>query len=211
MKEESMSDPVINPKLEQPKKADNASEIWVHKFNEESAKKFREQMIKKVEEFPSFEVPIFVYIDSYGGIVDSLATMVETIDEVPNPVYTICLGKAMSCGAILLSHGDKRYCGQHSTVMIHEVSTGAIGNVHDVYNDAQESKRINAYWMGVLAKNCSIKGGYPALRKMIKKRDGREWWMDAQAALEFGIVDEIGTPAIEPLIAFNISTHRRKL
>lgn len=187
------------------------SEIWVHKFTEESAKKFRDQIMKKLEELPSHEIPIFVYIDSYGGNVDALAMMVETIDKIPNPIYTICLGKAMSCGAILLSHGDKRYCGQHSTVLVHEVSTGAIGDVHDVFNDAQESKRCNEYWLGLLAKNCGIKGGYKGLRKKIKSRDGRDWWMTAEEALKFGIVDEIGTPRIEPLIAFNISTHRRQL
>jgi ATP-dependent Clp protease protease subunit len=187
------------------------SEIWVNKFNEESAKRFREQILKRVEDLPAVEIPIVVYIDSYGGLVDSLAMMVETIDEVPNPVYTVCLGKAMSCGAILLSHGDRRYCGQHSSVMVHEVSHGAAGDVHDVFNDAEEGKRINAYWLGLLAKNCGIKGGYTKLRKMIKDRDGREWWMDAKAALNFGIIDEIGTPVIEPQIAFTINTHRRKL
>lgn len=189
----------------------NSTEIWVNKFTEEAAQKFRRQLHKKAEELPSSDIPILVHIDSYGGLVDSLAMMVETIDEVPNPIWTICLGKAMSCGAILLSHGDKRFIGQHSTVMVHEVSHGSAGDVHDVLNDAEEGKRCNEYWLGLLAKNCGLKGGYKKLRQMIKDRDGREWWMDAKKALEFGIVDEIGTPVIEPIIAFNVSTHRRKL
>lgn len=188
-----------------------SGEIWVNKFTEESARKFREQIIKKTDELPSADIPIIVYIDSYGGSVDALAMMVETIDEIPNPVYTVCLGKAMSCGAILLSHGDRRYCGQHSTVLVHEVSAGAAGDVHDIFNDAQVFKKTNEYWLGLLAKNCGLKGGYKALRKKIKDRDGRDWWMTAEEAINFGIVDDIGTPQIEPLIAFNVHTHRRKL
>ena len=115
------------------------------------------------------------------------------------------MGKAMSCGAILLSHGDIRYCGKHSRVMLHEVSSGAIGDVHDCHNDAQEGLRINKYFLGLAAKNCGIKGGYQGLRKIIKSRDGREIWMDAKASLAFGIVDKIGLPVVTPLILYDLA------
>lgn len=190
---------------------DRRDEIWVHKFDEESAQKFREQAIRSVREAPNSSHPIVVFIDSYGGYVDSLATMIETMDEIPNPIYTVCLGKAMSCGAILLSHGDQRFCGQHSRVMIHEVLGMASGDVHDVCNDAKEVQRINRYFMGLLAKNCNIKGGYNTLRQKIKERDGREWWMDATEAKKFGIVDYVGTPIVEAAIVYVTSTHKRQL
>jgi len=184
-------------------------EIWVHDFTEESAKSFRDQMMRAVREAPHPNHPIVVWIDSYGGYVDSLAVMIETIDEVPNPVYTVCIGKAMSCGAVLLSHGDERFCGQHSRVMIHEVSAGSGGDVHDFLNDAKEAQRLNRHFMTLLAKNCGIKDGYKGLRKIIKQHDGRELWMDAKRAKRFGIVDFVGTPVIEAQIVYATAAYKR--
>jgi len=191
------------------RRAGVGDEIWIHKFDEESSQKFREQVIQKVREAPNCSHPLIVYIDSYGGYADSLVSMIETMDEVPNPIYTVCMGKAMSCGAVLLSHGDQRFCGQHSRVMVHEVSSFTCGDVHDMFNDAKESQRLNKYIMGLLAKNCGIKGGYVALRKMIKEHEGRELWLSAQGAKKFGIIDHIGTPMVETALVYMTSTHKR--
>ncbi len=186
-----------------PTESSSSDEIWVTKFNEEGAQEFRELVMKKAK--ISSRVPIVVYIDSYGGLVDSLAKMIETLDEIPNPIVTVCMGKAMSCGAMLLSHGDIRYCGKHSRIMIHEVSGGEIGDVHDNLNDANESIRLNRHFLGLLAKNCGIKGGYEGLRRIVKDRDGREIWMDAKASLAFGIVDKIGLPKINSVALFEVA------
>lgn len=137
---------------------------------------------------------------------DSLAKMIDALDQVGNPIITCCMGKAMSCGAILPSHGRYRYCAPNSRVMVHEVSSMTGGDVHDMFNDASESKRLNAHFMHILAKNCGIKKGFAGLRKIIKDHDGRELWMDAKKALAFGIVDEVGTPQIVPYIAYDIVT-----
>jgi len=182
-------------------------EIWVNKFDEESAKEFRDAMIYSSKMDPSR--PIVVYIDSYGGMVDALAKMIETMDEVPNPIVTVCMGKAMSCGAILLSHGDVRFCGKHSRIMIHEVSSGSHGDVHDMHADVQEVKRLNEHFMGLLAKNCGYKG-YQELRKLIKEQDGRDRYMDAPNALQFGIVDAVGLPKLQSMIMHEISTTKEK-
>ena len=179
-------------------------EIWVTEFTEKAALEFRDKVVNLAAENPT--QPIVVYIDSYGGMVDSLATMIETIDEVPNPVITVAMGKAMSCGAILLSHGDVRWVGKHSRVMIHEVSSGTIGDVHDMHSDALEAKRLNKYFLGLLAKNCGIKGGYDGLRKIIKERDGRDIYLNADDAVEFGIADAVGTPQVRSYQAFDIGT-----
>ncbi len=186
-------------------------EIWVNLFNEEAAKEFRMAVHAQVKQFDDDRKPIIVYIDSYGGAVDSLMVMLETLDSVPNPVITACIGKAMSCGAVLLSHGDIRFCGQHSRVMVHEVSSAAWGDVHDMENDAKESARINRYVMGLLAKNCGVEGGYQGLRKMIKDHDGRELWMDAKAAIKFGIADNIGMPTVDSELKYGISVFKKDL
>ena len=175
----------------------DSDEICVTDFTAEAALEFRDKVMEAAENDPT--KPIIVYISSYGGLVDALASMIETIDEVPNPIVTVCIGQAMSCGAVLLSHGDIRFVGRHSRVMVHEVSSGTIGNVHDMSSDADEVKRLNKWFMGLLAKNCGIKGGYNALRKMIKNQDGRDRYMNAEEAVKFGIADAVGMPKLSSM------------
>jgi|GEM_PF-1854207 len=176
-------------------RSSNKDEIWVNKFDEESAQEFREDLLDAAKGDP--QRPIVIYIDSYGGLLDSLAKMLATMDEISNPLITVCMGKAMSCGAVLLSHGDIRFCDKYSRVMIHEASGGAGGDVHDVHADAEELKRVNTKFLGLLADNCGIKGGYQGLREMIKNQDGRDCYLDADAAVKFGIVDVVGLPKVD--------------
>jgi len=176
-------------------------EIWVTHFDEDSAQKFRVELLSAAKGDPTR--PITLYIDSYGGNVDALAKMIECIDEIQNPVITVALGKAMSCGAILLSHGDLRFCGEHSRVMVHEVSGGTYGDVHDMYADSIESKRLNEYFLGLMARNCGYKS-YEEFRTWLKQQDGRDRYLNAQQAKDFGIVDVIGLPRVTASIQYEI-------
>lgn len=194
-----------NNKVKMPK--NESDEIWVLEFTPESAQEFRDQLLKAAKD-PN--QPIIIYIDSYGGYVDSLAKMIATMDEVPNPLITVAMGKAMSCGAILLSHGDIRWCDRHSRIMIHEVSGVAQGDVHDVMADSIEHKRLNKYFLGLLAKNCGIKDGYDGLRRIIKDRDGRDMYLDASSAVKFGIVDAVGTPKVSAITLYDVQTVPQK-
>ncbi|MDE2425766.1 MAG: ATP-dependent Clp protease proteolytic subunit [Elusimicrobia bacterium] len=166
--------------------------IWVNNFTEESAKQFVYKLLKLSKKDKS--KPILVYIDSYGGIVDSLATMLAAMDSVKNDIVTVCVGKAMSCGSILLSHGDIRYVAPHSSVMVHEISFGAWGNFNDVVVEAEEVKRMNKYFMELLAKNCGK--SYSEFKKVFKN-ERRNIYLDPQEALKFGIADKIGIPTIQ--------------
>jgi len=176
-----------------------SDEIWITQFTEKSAQQFRRQVLKKAADSP--DKPIVIYIDSYGGYVDSLATMLETMDEVPNPFITVASGKSMSCGAVLLSHGDYRFCGQYSRVMVHEISGFLYGNVRSLTNDAVEMVRLNVKVMDLLAKNCGFKG-YQELKEVFKKKDADELWMGPDDALKFGIVDHVGMPKVIPVAAY---------
>lgn len=176
-------------------------DIVVTKFDDDAAIKFREKILRQSEQNP--HLPIVIYISSYGGYLDSLASMVETIEEVPNPIVTVCLGHAMSCGAILFSFGDFRFIGRHSRIMIHEVSGGAIGDTHDVYADAEHLKEMNQYWIGQMAKNCGF-DGYSDFRSHLKDRDGRNIWLTAQQAVKFGIADFVGMPHAQEVCSFEI-------
>ncbi len=175
-----------------------ADPIWVGKFNGEESKKFCESVIKANKEHP--DQPILVYINSYGGEVDALAAMMSVMDSVPNQFITVCVGTGMSCGACLLAHGDIRFITPHSRVMIHEVSGFAMGNIADVKNDAKELDRLNQYFMNLLARDCGKRSG----KDLNFTNERREIYMTAQEALEFGIVDKIGTPELHKSSYFKI-------
>ena len=116
--------------------------IYVNKFNEETAKDFIEAMINAQNTGQSI-IPIV--IDSYGGEVYSLLKMIDMIKASKVPVATICMGKAMSCGAVLLTCGAEghRYMAPTATVMIHDVASFAMGKVEEIKADAKESDRLN--------------------------------------------------------------------
>ena len=93
-------------------------------FNEESAKKFRHELeIAEAHAKKSKQDIIPVVIDSYGGSVYALLSMIDAIDHCKIPIATIVEGKAMSCGAVLFTCGAEghRYVGPHATVLIHDV------------------------------------------------------------------------------------------
>lgn len=184
-----------------------STEIWVTKFDEEHAQKFRLAVMEASKLDPSR--PIVIYIDSYGGYVDALAKMIETLDEIPNPIVTACMGKAMSCGAILLSHGDVRFLGKHSRVMVHEVSSGTFGNVQDMKDDVKETVRLNSHFMGLLARNCGFKH-YEEFREILKQQDGRDLYLHGEEAIKFGIVDAIGLPKISGRMMYEVSKHAQR-
>ena len=178
-------------------------EICVNEFNEASAADFRKKVLFRAEMDP--DAPIVVYIDSCGGYVDSHAKMIETMHEVPNKFITVAMGKAISCGAILLSHGDVRYCGGYSRIMIHNVSAASWGDVYSLKSSSDQTMAMNKRFMGLLANNCKMT--YTELQKKIKEtEDSREIWLNAEAAKKFGIVDEIGIPQLTPRIGWEVQT-----
>lgn len=179
-----------------------SGEIWVNEFTEKSAQKFREKVLD-VAMRGGEQMLIPIYIDSYGGYVDSLAKMIETMDSVPNRFVTVVSGKAMSCGAILLSHGDLRWCGPHSRVMIHNVHSGTWGDAYDKEQGAKETMRMQKHFLGLLAKNCGMT--YQQLASKIKESiSSKEIWLDAQEAFDFGVVDYVGLPQFTPIIQMAI-------
>ena len=167
--------------------------LWIGDINDNAAQAFASNLLKTSYDDPNR--PIMIYIDSYGGAVDALSSMVGVMDSIPNKIVTICMGKAMSAGAVLLSHGDYRYISPHGRVMIHEISSGSSGNVNDLKNEMEETDRMNEHWMEFLAKNCGIKNGYKGLKKFLTS-SRREAYMDAKESLKLGIVDQIGVPRL---------------
>jgi len=168
--------------------------IRVNKFDEESAKKFSDAM----SEAQNTGQPIVpVVIDSYGGQVYSLLSMVANIKSSKIPVATIVQGKAMSCGALLFSYGafGHRYMDKHATIMIHDVSTGAHGKVEEIKADAKESDRLNQWLYREMATNCGKEEEY--FLKMIHERSHADWYLDATEAQSHGLANHLRVPDLK--------------
>ena len=168
--------------------------IRVNKFDEESAKKFSDAM----SEAQNTGQPIVpVVIDSYGGQVYSLLSMVANIKASKIPVATIVQGKAMSCGALLFSFGafGHRYMDKHATIMIHDVSTGAHGKVEEIKADAKESDRLNQWLYREMATNCGKEEEY--FLKMIHERSHADWYLDATEAQSHGLANHLRVPDLK--------------
>lgn len=186
-------------------KSSTSSEIWLNsEFDNDSVLKVREKIIKESQLSP--EKPIIVYINSYGGNVDSLNSLVDTFESLPNKIVTVCCGSTMSAGAVLLSAGEDRYITPNSRVMIHKVSTMNWGNADDIKNEAHEVERINNKLMQILAKNC--KKSANQINKLL--RDKRELYLSAEEALKFGIVDYIGFPELVEETTYKLKILNKK-
>ncbi|MCX6315717.1 MAG: ATP-dependent Clp protease proteolytic subunit [Bacteroidetes bacterium] len=129
------------------------------------------------------------YINSPGGVVTSGMVMYDTMQMIKSPVSTICMGLAASMGSILLSGGvkGKRYIFPHGEVMIHQPSLGGYiqGVSADLEIQARQTRRVKEIGAGILAKNCG-----KTVEQIMKDFD-RDFWMDAEGALAYGIADKI--------------------
>jgi len=169
--------------------------IHVNKFNEESAKNFYHDFLK-LNSNPEVRV-IVIVVDSYGGDVYALLSMLDVIKSANKPVATIASGKAMSCGAVLLSAGDKglRFAGPSAEILIHEVSSVAVGKNSDVQNDAKNTARLNKLLMRTLAEN-SGKKDRDFFIKLSKARGNVDLVFSAKQAKSHGLIDFIGIPEL---------------
>lgn len=131
---------------------------------------------------------IKLYINSPGGVVTSGMVIYDTMQMISSPVSTICMGMAASMGSILLSGGTKgkRFIFPHGEVMIHQPSIGgAQGTSADLEILANQIAKTKELGAQILADNCG-----KTLDQVMKDFD-RDYWMNAQEAVAYGIVDGI--------------------
>ena len=135
------------------------------------------------------EKDIYLYINSPGGIVTSGFAIYDTMNYIKPDVVTICMGQAASMGAFLLSSGakDKRFALPHSRIMIHQPLGGAQGQASDIEIHAKEILRMKKELNKILAKNTGQN-----IRK-IEKDTERDFFMTAEEALKYGLIDKILT------------------
>src|SRR5699024_2678946 len=132
---------------------------------------------------------ITFYISSPGGMVTSGMVVYDTMQMIQSPVSTVCMGMAASMGSILLSGGEKgqRKIYPNGEVMIHQPSIGGMfrGVSADLEIQAEQIQKTKEKGAKILAENCG-----QTVEKVMKDFD-RDYWMDADSAIEYGIVDSI--------------------
>jgi len=130
---------------------------------------------------------INIYINSPGGVVTAGLAIYDTMQYLKCPITTICIGQAASMGAMLLAAGSKgkRYALPNARIMIHQPLGGAQGQATDIEIQTKEIMRVKKLLNEILAKHTN-----QPLAKIEKDTD-RDFYMSAQEAVEYGIVDEV--------------------
>ena len=143
------------------------------------------QMLYLAREDPEREIRL--YIHSPGGVVYAGLAIYDTMQSVPCPVETIAVGSTHSMGTVLLAAGThgRRYALPNATIHLHQPLGGARGQASDVQIQAEEILRLRQRLNLILAKHTQ----QPIER--IEQDTNRDFFMDAERACEYGIVDEI--------------------
>ena len=130
---------------------------------------------------------ITIHVDSPGGSVKSGLSMVDVMNYVKSDIITINTGMAASMGSILLGAGTKgkRLSLKNSRVMLHQVSSGAQGNIQDIRISLAEAEKYNSLLFEMLGDYCNKKP------KDMLEFASRDKWLDSKEALNYGIIDEV--------------------
>lgn len=176
--------------------------IRVGDINEALATTFSSQM---TDAYNTGQEIIPVVIDSYGGDAYALLSLLSDIESSRLPVATICIGKAMSAGAILLAHGTPglRFGDPNATVMIHEVASAGWGKLTEMRASIEELERLNYVVYTKMAAACGYKDPAAFLKK-IDKRKNADWYMDIFQAQKEKIIDYIGVPEFQVSVVDSI-------
>lgn len=133
--------------------------------------------------------PIHFYINSCGGSVTDGLAIVDIMNLISAPVYTVVMGQACSMGAFILSCGEKghRYALPNAEVMIHQVLAGCGGQATDIAITTNWILKTKEKLTKILAENCG------KTYEEVYKDCERDHWLSSEDALEYGIIDKILT------------------
>jgi ATP-dependent Clp protease protease subunit len=139
--------------------------------------------------------PIQLFINSPGGSVMAGLSIIDTMNHIKSPVYTVVTGLAASMGAAILSAGEKghRIALPNATVMLHQVSAGEQGNIQDMRVGFEFTEKLNKKLLTMIAANCGKSV------EQFEKDTMRDKWLFADEALKYGIVDEVAVSSKQPV------------
>ena len=154
----------------------------------DSANNVIAQLLYLDAEDPDKEINI--YINSPGGMVSAGLAVYDTMQYIKAPISTICMGMAMSFGAVLLAAGTKgkRYALPHSRIMIHQpliYGGGITGQVTEIEIETKELTLTKDKLIDILAKHT----GQP--REKVKTDGERNYYLSAQEAKAYGLIDQV--------------------
>ena len=181
----------VAPQIKEFELNNNPVIVTVNNFNEESAQEFRNK-VSLAHNTGQKVIPVI--IDSYGGQVYSLMSMISTIKSSELPVATVIQGKAMSCGAILFSFGTEgmRFIDKDATVMIHDVSSAAWGKIEELRANADETARLNEKVFKMMARNIGKKEDY--FLKKIHEKGHADWYLEPGECKKINLANHIRVP-----------------
>ena len=185
----------FSPLLKEPQLIDNLPLVLrINKFDEPTAKAFSTAMMKAQN---TGQPIIPIIIDSYGGQVYSLMSMISDIKHSKIPVATIVQGKAMSCGAILFSFGAEghRYMDPDATLMIHDVSSMGWGKVEEIKASAEETERLNQKIYGMMEENCGKHKDY--FLDIVHDKGHSDWFLEADECLKHNLANSLHVPELK--------------
>jgi len=177
--------------------------VTVNKFTDESALKFNRDL-QEARNTGQKIIPVF--IDSYGGEVYSLLSMVHAMNQITDvPIATIAIGKAMSCGAVLFSQGAEgyRFMGPRATLMIHDVSSGGHGKTEEIKADAHESERLNNLIYGLMAKGAGKEERY--FWQIVQDRGRADWYLTPDEAKRHNLTNHIKIPSFKINVSYSVN------
>lgn len=136
------------------------------------------------------DADIQMYINSPGGQIYAGLAIYDTMKMIPNKISTVAVGVTASFGTVLLAAGTKgkRYALPHATVHMHQPLGGAEGQASDIEIQAREILRLKARLMGILSESTGQS------MEVIERDTDRNFYMDAQAAVDYGLVDQVLAP-----------------
>jgi len=139
------------------------------------------------------EAPIQMYINSPGGEIYAGLAIYDTMQMISNPISTVAVGVTASFGTVLLAAGTKgqRYALPHATIHMHQPLGGARGQATDIEIQAKEILRLKAQLNRILAFHT----GQPL--EVIERDTDRDFYMNAQEAVKYGLVDQVLEPPKE--------------
>jgi ATP-dependent Clp protease protease subunit len=139
------------------------------------------------------EKDIYLYVNSPGGYVTAGLAIYDTMQYINADISTICLGQAASLGALLLCAGaeGKRYALPYARILIHQPLGGAQGQATDIEIQAKEILKTREMINEILVRHTGQE------LKKIENDTERDYYMSAQEAMEYGIIDEVLTKPSE--------------
>lgn len=140
------------------------------------------------------EAPINMYINTPGGQVYAGLAIYDTMQMIPNPISTYAVGVTASFGTVLLAAGNKghRYALPNSTIHLHQPHGGSQGQVTDIEIQAKEFLRLRYNLNKILAHHTN----QPL--EVIERDTERDFWMSAQNAVDYGLIDKVLEAKTEP-------------